>query len=145
MNLWAEKPMDLDGFINWLEAELASEIRSPKAIKEILFDKWMNDTELRFTLDLQKLDSLNEGNSIDAVSIDNNFSFEINVEGNRTRISGFSRNPFGREFMNLENFEQVSLLSQLDPDRQITMYLKILKSLMAIILWINKKGPPLIQ
>ena len=125
MNLWAEKPMDLDGFINWLEAELASEIRSPKAIKEILFDKWMNDTELRFTLDLQKLDSLNEGNSIDAVSIDNNFSFEINVEGNRTRISGFSRNPFGREFMNLENFEQVSLLSQLDPDRQINLYFKI--------------------
>jgi peroxiredoxin len=125
MNLCAEKPMDLHCFINWLEAELASEIRSPKAFKEILFDKWMNDTELRFTLDLQKLDSLNEVNSIDTVSIDNNFSFEINVEGNRTRIIGFSRNPFGREFMNLENFEQVSLLSQLDPYRQITIYLKI--------------------
>ena len=125
MNLWAEKPMDLDGFTNWLEAELATEIRSPKAIKNILLDKWMNDSELRFTIDLQKLDSLCEGNSINAVSIDNNFSVEINVEGNRTRISGFSNNPLGREFMNLENFEQVSLLAQLDPDRQVTLYLKI--------------------
>ena len=58
MNLWAEKPMDLESFINWLENELASEFRSKKGVESILVDRWMNDTQLRFAVDLQKLDSI---------------------------------------------------------------------------------------
>lgn len=125
MNLWAEKPMDLEGFINWLEVELASEIRSKKAVKDILVDKWMNDSQLRFTVDLQKLDSISGGNSQDSVSIDSNFSFHINLEGNRTRIRGFLDNPIDKQLMKLENFKPISLLSQLDSDRQVSLYLKL--------------------
>jgi len=125
MNLWAEKPMDLKSFINWLENELASEFRSKKGVKSILVDKWMNDTQLRFAVDLQKLDSISGGNSQDSVSLDSNFSIHINLEENRTRIRGFLDNQIDRKLMKLENFEQVSLLSQLQPDRQMSFYLKV--------------------
>ena len=46
-----EKAMDLESFIIWLENELASEFRSKKAVKSILVDRWMNDTQLRFAVD----------------------------------------------------------------------------------------------
>ena len=125
MNLWAEKPMNLESFINWLENELASEFRSKKAVESILVDRWMNDTQLRFAVDLQKLDSISGGNSQDSVSLDSNFSVLINLEANKTRIRGFLKNQIDRELMKLENFEQVSLLSQLEPDRQVSFYLKL--------------------
>ena len=51
--------MDLS-FMNWFENELASEFRSKKAVKSILVDKLINDTQLRFTLDLQELDFVSE-------------------------------------------------------------------------------------
>ena len=81
--------MDLESFIIWLENELASEFRSKKAVKSILVDRWMNDTQLRFAVDLQKLDSISGGNSEDSVSLDSNFSVHINLEANKTRIRGF--------------------------------------------------------
>ena len=93
MNLWAEKPMDLESFMNWFENELASEFRSKKAVKSILVDKLINDTQLRFTLDLQELDFVSGGNSQDSVSFDNNFSVHIDIEANRTRIRVFCPIP----------------------------------------------------
>lgn len=125
MNLWAEKPMNLVGFINWLESELAGEIWSKKALGKILVDKSIDDAQLRFSLNLTELDTLFGGNSKSSASIDNNFSVQINLEENRTKIRGFLTNQKNTKITSLDNFTQVSLLSLLASDSHVSFYLKI--------------------
>jgi thiol-disulfide isomerase/thioredoxin len=125
MNLEAKAPMDLSGFMNWLEAELASELRSKKAVTKVLFDQVMDANQLQFAVDLKELHALSTGNSQDVISLDSNFSVHISSDKNQTNFRGVLTNPVGYSLIQIGNFEKNSLLSQLAPDRQVSFYFKI--------------------
>jgi hypothetical protein len=129
MNLGAQAPMDLSGFMNWLEAEFASHLRSKKAVKKVLRDQVMDDDQLQFTVDLKGLDSLTAGDSPDSVLLDSNFSVRINIDKNRTDIRAFLTNPVNYKLMESENFIKNSLLSKLVPDRQVSFYFRLPESI----------------
>ena len=125
MNLEAQAPMDLSGFMNWLEAELASELKSKKAVTKILFDQVMDANQLQFTINLKELHALSAGKSQDVISLDSNFSVHISSDKNQTNIRGVLVNPLDYSLTEIGNFEKKSLLSQLASDRQISLYFKI--------------------
>ena len=125
MNLEAQAPMDLSGFMNWLEAELASELKSKKAVTKILFDQVMDANQLQFTIDLKELHALPVGNSQDVISLDSNFSVHISSDNNQTNIRGGLTTPVDYSLTEIGAFEKNSLLSKLAPDRQVSFYFKI--------------------
>jgi hypothetical protein len=129
MNLGAKVQMDVTGFMSWLEAQLANELRSKKAVKKVLFENIMDQNQLQFTIDLKELESLSLGDSHEAISLDSNFSIHINLEENQTNIRGFLTNPLDYELMESDDFEKKSLLSQMASDRQVSLYVRTPESL----------------
>ena len=142
MNLGAQAPMDLSGFMNWLDAELAAHIRSKKAAKKVLFDQVIDEDQVQFTVDLNALESLTAGDSKDSILLDSNFSVRISLDKNQTHIRGFLTNPENYKLMESRNFEETSLLSQLSPDRQISFYLRIPQSVYSNYLTQNDEENP---
>jgi len=143
MNLGAKVRMDLTGFMSWLDAQLANELRSKKAVKKVLFENILDQNQLQFTIDLKELESSYLGDSQEAISLDSNFSIHINLEENQTNIRGFLTNPLDSELMESDDFEKKSLLSQMASDRQVSLYVRIPESLFSYDLRLNKVENPI--
>jgi len=142
MKLEAQAPMDLLGFMNWLDEELAAHLKSKKAAQKVLVDQVIDEDQLQFTVDLNALESLTAGDAQDSISLDSNFSVRISLDKNQTNIRGFLTNPIKHKLMESGDFEKTALLSKLAPDKQISFYLRIPQIIFGNYLPQSEEEPP---
>ena len=123
IELLADRPMKLSGFIDWVEKQLSEEFGPDGAAKWIT-GKFMNQSSLRFSIPLAEL-YLNVYEE-SQINWDGNLSFSASLEGNLTRIKSFlGGEQFPEPQEGLPDLGQIALLEKLAEGRQFTFYCRL--------------------
>jgi thiol-disulfide isomerase/thioredoxin len=124
IDLMADRPMKLSGFIDWVETQLTEEF-GPDAATKWIKGKSVNPISLNFSIPLAELNELNP-NDESKINLDGNLSFSASLEGNLTQIKCFlSGKEFPEPQEGLYDLNQIALLEQLAEDRQFSFYCRL--------------------